>query len=64
TPENVLKKLKGLKKQKLDESEARRKAEEALSTLRKEKQKLEQSLKELEAAQEQSKEEPKEEIAA
>jgi colicin import membrane protein len=52
TPENVLKKLKALKKQKMDESDARKKAEEALSTLRKEKQKLELSLKELQAAQE------------
>lgn len=60
TPENVVKKLKTMKKQKMDESEARKKAEEALATLRKEKQKLEQSLKELHAAQE----EPEEEIAA
>jgi colicin import membrane protein len=57
TPENVVKKLKALKKQKMDESDARKKAEEALSTLRKEKQKLEQSLKELQAAQEESEEE-------
>jgi len=60
SPENVVKKLKTLKKQKMDESEARKKAEEALSTLRKEKQKLEQSLKELQTTQE----EPEEEIAA
>jgi prefoldin subunit 5 len=46
-----------LKKQKLDESEARKKAEEALSALRKEKRKLEQSLEELQAAQEEAGEE-------
>jgi stage V sporulation protein SpoVS len=60
SPENVVKKLKALKKQKLDESEARKKAEEALSVLRKEKRKLEQSLKELQA----EKDESGEEIAA
>jgi colicin import membrane protein len=57
TPENVVKKLKTLKKQKMDESDARKKAEEVISTLRKEKQKLEQSLKELQDAQEKSEEE-------
>jgi len=52
TPENVVKKLKTLKKQKMDESNARKKAEQALSALRKEKQKLEQDLKELQTTQE------------
>lgn len=51
TPENVLKKMKALKKEKMDESDARKQAEEAISTLRKEKQKLEQSVKEMQAAQ-------------
>lgn len=54
TPENVVKKLKALKKQKMDESDARKKAEEAFATLRKEKQKLEQDLKELQSAQDKS----------
>ena len=57
TPENVAKKMKTLKKQKMDESDARKKAEAALSALRKEKQKLELSLKELQAAQEKSEDE-------
>lgn len=57
SPENVVKKLKTLKKQKLDESNARKKADEALIALRKEKQKLEQELEELQAAQEQEKSE-------
>jgi colicin import membrane protein len=56
TPENVVKKLKTLRKQKMDESDARKKAEQALSSLRKEKQKLEQELKELQAKQEKPKE--------
>ncbi len=51
TPENVLKKLKALKKQKMDESDARKQAEELAATLRKDKQKLEQSVKEMQAAQ-------------
>lgn len=54
TPENVAKKMKALKKQKMDEADARKKAEDALANLRKEKTKLEQSLKELQAAQEKS----------
>ncbi|GAB6040313.1 hypothetical protein [Endothiovibrio diazotrophicus] len=49
TPENVVKKLKTLRKQKMDEAEARKKATEALSALRKDKQQLEKSLKELQA---------------
>lgn len=52
TPENVVKKLKALKKEKMDESDARKQAEEVSSTLRKDKQKLEQSIKEMQAAQE------------
>lgn len=51
TPENVVKKLKTLKKQKMDESDARKQAEENAATLRKDKSKLEQSVKELKAAQ-------------
>jgi chromosome segregation ATPase len=47
TPENVVKKLKALKKEKMDESNARKQAEEVSSTLRKEKQKLEQSINEM-----------------
>lgn len=46
-PENVVKKMKTLKKQKMDEADARKKAEQALSTLRKENQQLEQELKAL-----------------
>ncbi len=57
TPENVVKKLKTLRKQKLDESDARKKTEQALSALRKEKQKLEQDLKELQATQDKPQEE-------
>jgi chromosome segregation ATPase len=51
SPENVVKKLKTLRKQKMDESDARKKAEQALTALRKEKQKLEQDLKELQTTQ-------------
>jgi colicin import membrane protein len=51
TPENVVKKLKALKKEKMDESNARKQAEEVSSTLRKEKQKLEQTISEMQAAQ-------------
>ncbi|MCW8839498.1 MAG: hypothetical protein OQL05_03315 [Gammaproteobacteria bacterium] len=50
-PENVVKKLKTLKKQKMDESDARKKAEQALSVLRKEKQQLEQELKAVQTAE-------------
>jgi colicin import membrane protein len=52
TPENVVKKLKALNKQKKDESDARKQVEEQAATLRKDKNKLEQSVKELKAAQE------------
>ena len=38
TPENILKKLKTLKKQKIDESNARKQAEKSIVSLRKEKQ--------------------------
>lgn len=51
TPENVVKKLKALNKQKMDESAARKQAEETAAALRKEKTQLEQSVKELKAAQ-------------
>lgn len=51
TPENVVKKLKTLKKQKMDESDARKQAEEAIATLRKDNKNLEQSIKEMRAAQ-------------
>lgn len=51
TPENVVKKLKALNKQKMDESAARKQAEETAATLRKDKSKLEQSVKELQTAQ-------------
>ena len=50
SPENVIKKLKSLKKQKADESDARKRAEEATRTIRKEKQTLEQDLKNIESA--------------
>jgi hypothetical protein len=52
SPEKVVKKLKTLRKQKMDESDARKKTEQALTALRKEKQKLEQDLKKLQAMQE------------
>lgn len=42
TPENVIKKMKTLKKQKLDESNSRKRAEGEIQSLRKEKQRLEQ----------------------
>jgi DNA repair exonuclease SbcCD ATPase subunit len=50
SPENVVKKLKSLKKQKVDESEARKRAEEATRTIRKEKQTLDQKINGIEAA--------------
>lgn len=52
TPENVVKKLKALNKQKKDESDARKRAEEEAAALRKDKGRLEQSVKELKAVQE------------
>jgi len=51
TPENILKKLKTLKKQKMDESNARKLAEKSISTLRKEKKELEQTIEEMQAEQ-------------
>ena len=53
TPENILKKLKTLKKQKMDESNIRKQAEKSVVTLRKEKQELEQTIKEMQAEAEQ-----------
>ena len=54
TPENILKKLKTLKKQKIDESNARKQAEKSIVLLRKEKQELEQKIKEMQAEQEEA----------
>ena len=54
TPENVVKKMKGLKKEKMDESNARKRAEEVSRTLRKDKQKVEQNLAESKAVVEQA----------
>jgi colicin import membrane protein len=51
TPENVVKKLKTLSKQKKDESDARKQAEAQAAALRKDKSQLEQSIKELKATQ-------------
>jgi colicin import membrane protein len=53
TPENIVKKLKTLKKQKLDEADARKEAEKVNLTLRKEKQALEKTIKEMQAEAEQ-----------
>ncbi len=50
TPENVVKKLRTLKKQKTDEALARRQAESDASSLRKEKRDLEKRVTELQAA--------------
>jgi|ADGO01.1.fsa_nt_gi hypothetical protein len=44
TPENVVKKLKALRKEKQDEAEGRRLAEANMATLRKEKQQTEEQL--------------------
>ena len=46
TPENVVKKLKTLKKQKLDENTARKAAENSVRTLKKEKKELDEKLEE------------------
>jgi len=48
TPENVVKKLKGLKKEKLDEANARKRVESDLRTLRKDKQAVDKRLTEAE----------------
>lgn len=44
TPENVVKKLKALRKEKQDEADGRRQAEATMGTLRKEKQQTEEQL--------------------
>ncbi len=54
SPENVVKKLKTLKKEKMDEANLRKKAEEDARKQRKEKQKAEQEFKDLEASLEQA----------
>lgn len=50
TPENVAKKVKNLKKDKMDEANSRKKAEEVSRNLRKEKQRVEQKLEESKSA--------------
>jgi len=50
TPENVVKKMKAMKKQKTDDANAKKRAEDATRTIRKEKQTLEQRLKGIESA--------------
>ncbi len=52
TPDNVLKKLKALKKQKMDEADARKAVEKTAAALRKDKRQLEQELKDMQTAQE------------
>ncbi|MFA5626920.1 MAG: hypothetical protein WCX90_02240 [Thiohalomonadaceae bacterium] len=52
TPENVVKKMKTLRKEKIDEADARKELAAANTTLRKEKQTLEQQVKDIETAQE------------
>ncbi|OED38442.1 hypothetical protein AB833_19890 [Chromatiales bacterium (ex Bugula neritina AB1)] len=54
TPENVVKKLKTLKKQKLDENIARKAAEASVRTLKKEKKELQEKLDERKTLLEQS----------
>lgn len=54
TPENVVKKLKVLKKQKMDETTARQRIEAEAGTLRKEKRSQEQRITELQASLENS----------
>lgn len=49
TPDNVLKKMRALRKQKADEADAHKAAEAANAALRKEKRQLEQRISELEA---------------
>ncbi|MET1255106.1 hypothetical protein [Aliikangiella maris] len=49
TPENVVKKMKALKKEKMDEANDRKRAEENSRNLKKEKQRVEQDLKESQA---------------
>lgn len=54
TPENVVKKLKALKKQKMEENTARKTAENSVRTLKKEKKELDEKLEERKALLEQS----------
>jgi len=54
TPENVVKKLKALKKQKMDETSARKVVEGEATTLRKEKRAQEQRISEFQSALEES----------
>lgn len=51
TPENVVKKLKALRKEKMEEADARKALAAANTALRKEKQALEQQVKDMQAAQ-------------
>jgi hypothetical protein len=53
TPENVVRKLKGLRKEKFDEANARKRAEGEVGSLRKKKQALEKSAAEAKTALEQ-----------
>lgn len=50
TPENVVKKLRTLRKEKMDEADARKEVVNANNALRKEKQTLEQQVKDMEEA--------------
>lgn len=54
TPENVIKKLKTLKKQRMDEAAERKRAEAEVTSLKKEKQRLEQELEEIKSTKEQA----------
>jgi len=54
SPENVVRKLKNLKKEKFDESTARKRAEDEMRSLKKDKQNLEKEQKPLKKAIEQS----------
>ncbi|MEN8180245.1 MAG: hypothetical protein ABFS39_16720 [Pseudomonadota bacterium] len=54
TPDNVIKKLKTLKRQKIDEAAERRRAEGEVGSLKKEKQRLGKELEEAKSSQEQS----------
>jgi len=54
TPENVVKKIKSLNKKKLDETNAKKRAEDEVRALKKEKQKLQKKVEEKDAALEES----------
>jgi chromosome segregation ATPase len=54
TPENVIKKLKTLKKQKIDEAAERKRAEVEVTSLKKEKQRLKKDLEEVKLYKQQS----------